>query len=157
MPETPIRRGLGQVIAAFNRHWDACRQAGFNPAQPRVPAGNPDGGQWTSEEGNGGTGGDVSKPVNRVRLADAGDQINPSVQSDATPDWIPGAQYAQNRAGRGPIFVNGQWVQPTPAQAARLAVAEARVQEAISRVREVDPKWKASPSSYDTVEGLIKA
>jgi hypothetical protein len=25
----------------------------FNPDQPRVPAGNPDGGQWTSEDGNG--------------------------------------------------------------------------------------------------------
>lgn len=42
-----------RFIAAFDRHWDACRKAGFNPAQPRVPAGNPDGGQWTSEEGNG--------------------------------------------------------------------------------------------------------
>jgi hypothetical protein len=26
----------------------------FNPSQPRVPAGNPDGGQWTSEGGGGG-------------------------------------------------------------------------------------------------------
>jgi hypothetical protein len=25
------------------------RKAGFNPAQPRVPAGNPDGGEWTSD------------------------------------------------------------------------------------------------------------
>ncbi len=30
------------------------RKAGFNPNQPRVPAGNPDGGQWTDEGGNGG-------------------------------------------------------------------------------------------------------
>lgn len=30
----------------------ACRKAGFNPNEPRVPAGNPDGGQWTTEGGN---------------------------------------------------------------------------------------------------------
>src|SRR5262245_45621159 len=28
-------------------------KAGYNPDQPRVPAGNPDGGQWTSDGGNG--------------------------------------------------------------------------------------------------------
>src|SRR5579864_2490687 len=28
-------------------------KAGFNPDEPRVPAGGPDGGQWTSESGNG--------------------------------------------------------------------------------------------------------
>jgi hypothetical protein len=37
---------------------DLRRKANFNPAQPRVPAGNPDGGQWTREGGAG-----------RVRLA----------------------------------------------------------------------------------------
>jgi hypothetical protein len=57
-----------------------CRElckAGFNPDEPRVPAGNPDGGQWTRESGNG-----VSS--------------DSPVVSDATPDntWKPGAQYA---------------------------------------------------------------
>src|SRR3712207_6683082 len=44
----------------------------YRPDQPRVPAGNPDGGQWTSE--GGGVG------IN-----------DPRVISDATPDnnWIP--------------------------------------------------------------------
>jgi hypothetical protein len=31
------------------------RKAGFNPDQPRVPAGSPDGGQWTGEGGSGGS------------------------------------------------------------------------------------------------------
>ena len=31
-------------------------KAGFKPNQPRVPAGNPDGGQWTSERGSGDGG-----------------------------------------------------------------------------------------------------
>jgi len=33
--------------AALDAHDDMLRKASFNPSQPRVPAGNPDGGQWT--------------------------------------------------------------------------------------------------------------
>jgi hypothetical protein len=113
-------------------------KAGFNPNQPRAPAGQRDGGKWTS-----GGGSDTR------------------IVSDATPDnnWIPGAQYAQNtpRGGRGLVRINGQWVQPTPGQAARLTVAEARAQDAIRRVREIDPSWKPTPSAYESVEGLIRA
>src|SRR6185437_6810331 len=55
----------------------------YSPDQPRVPAGNPDGGQWTD---GGGDGGGAAAP----RIND------PRVLSDATPDntWKPGAQYA---------------------------------------------------------------
>ncbi len=42
-------------LAHMRRLYAAWRKiaakAGFNPDQPRVPAGNPDGGQWTSGEG----------------------------------------------------------------------------------------------------------
>ena len=116
-------------------------KAGFNPNQPRVPAGQRDGGQWTSDGGNGRSDGDTR------------------IISDATPDnnWIPGAQYAQNTPRiRGPVRINGQWVQPTPGQAARLTVAEARAQDAIRRIREIDPNWKQTPSLYESVEGLIR-
>ncbi len=56
------------------------RKAGYNPNEPRVPAGNPNGGEWTRE-------------------SEGSDSTDPSpVLSDATPDngWIPGAQYAAN-------------------------------------------------------------
>ncbi len=49
-------------------------KANFNPGQPRVPAGNPDGGQWTrGEVGNGGTadgagGNDQEGPEARAPL-----------------------------------------------------------------------------------------
>jgi len=58
------------------------RKANFNPNQPRVPAGNSDGGQWTHE---GGTS----------RINDG------RVISDAMPDndWMPGAQYAAGPKG----------------------------------------------------------
>jgi hypothetical protein len=50
------------------------RKAGFNLDEPRVPAGNPEGGQWTRDGGNG------------------------AIISDATLDnsWKPGDQYAAN-------------------------------------------------------------
>jgi hypothetical protein len=52
---------------------------GYDPNQPRVPAGNSDGGQWTSRPGAGA-----------ARIHD------PRVLSDATPDnhWVVGADYA---------------------------------------------------------------
>ena len=35
---------------------DLFRKGGFNPNQPRVPRGNPTGGQWTDGGGGGGGG-----------------------------------------------------------------------------------------------------
>ncbi len=57
-------------------------KTGFNPDEPRVPAGSPDGGQWTAEGGGSPSA------------------VPGAVLSDATPDnnWIPGAQYAANDA-----------------------------------------------------------
>lgn len=68
------------VMAEFRR------KANFNANQPRVPAGNPDGGQWTD---GGGGGGDEAQS--------AGGRNDPRVLSDATPDNVfkPGAQLAQ--------------------------------------------------------------
>ena len=64
------------------RYVAACRKAGFNPGQPRVPAGSREGGRWTSD-------GDGS-------FADAGDAQGSPVMSDTNPDSvIPGARYAQ--------------------------------------------------------------
>src|ERR1700722_17957995 len=65
----------GELIAKVIRELIRdLHKAGFNPDEPRVPAGSPDGGQWTRDSGNG------------------------AVISDATPDnaWKPGGQYAAN-------------------------------------------------------------
>ncbi len=43
---------LSQVLAAFRQ---PLSQHAYNPSQPRVPAGNPDGGQWTGASGEGGS------------------------------------------------------------------------------------------------------
>jgi hypothetical protein len=70
-------------------HRIALRHSHFNANQPRVPAGNPDGGQWTT--------------------ADSGRGNDARVMSDATPDndWKPGRQirdqapWARLRTGGG--------------------------------------------------------
>jgi hypothetical protein len=114
-------------------HRIALRHSHFNANQPRVPAGNPDGGQWTT--------------------ADSGRGNDARVMSDATPDndWKPGRQYATKRRGRGSV------PEAEPGQVARLAVAEARAQDAIRRVREVDPNWRPKPSAYGTgIESEIR-
>lgn len=109
----------------------------YDPNQPRVPAGDSDGGQWTS------TGG-----------ATTSRQDDEGVVSDAMLDneWKPGAQYAIRRAGG-----RGGAAPPTPGQLARLASAEARARAAVREVHERDPRWRPQPSIYETVEGRINA
>lgn len=77
----------GKLFDPFFRY----RKAGFDPAQPRVPAGNPDGGQWTD---SGSSGGNPGGGINDRRVI-----------SDATPDneWKPGARYAANETGSEPL------------------------------------------------------
>lgn len=87
-PLTEADAGWQIVLKNLARYQEACRKAGFNPDQPRVPAGNPGGGRWTS-------GGGVN---------------DPRVLSDTTPDneWIPGKRYTQNTSevpARIPRFV----------------------------------------------------
>jgi hypothetical protein len=123
------------------QHHLALHHSHFNPDQPRVPAGHPDGGQWTSEGGG--------KPGNQQQ-----------VMSDVTPDndWQLGAQYASKGGGRKPPDrINERSSDPEPGQAARLAIAEARAQEAIARVRALDPNWRPKPGFEQSVEGQIRA
>jgi hypothetical protein len=114
----------------------------YSSNQPRVPRGNPDGGQWTSD--------------GRVRNG----RQDPRILSDVTSDRIDsGTQYAQSRTrgAFGRVVINGQRVEPSPAQQVRLTVVEAQAREAIRRVQELDPKWQPAPSAYESVEGLIAA
>jgi len=119
------------------QHRLAWHRSHFDPHQPRVPAGHPDGGQWTSEGEAEGTS-------------------EPQVISDATPDnaWKPGAQYA-SRTTR--VRIGGRLIEVEQGQAIRLFEAMTRAQDAIARVRERDPSWRPQPSAEWTVEGQIRA
>lgn len=70
MPPTPSDRHatgrIRQEMAAFNfraQQWRLALKlkANFDPNQPRVPAGNPDGGQWTGDGSSTGRGGSTGR------------------------------------------------------------------------------------------------
>ncbi len=119
---------------------------GYDPSQPRVPAGHSDGGQWTSKGGHQ-AGSTVADPVHPAK----------AVISDLDGEVDVGTRYANRRVSRGPVVINGRRVQLTTNQATRLAEAELEARDAIAQVRQHDPKWRPSPSQYNTVEGMIRA
>jgi hypothetical protein len=91
-------RALFEVLR-IDRHYIDALEKRYNPAQPRVPAGHPDGGQWTA--------GDWSD-----RASARG-----TVLSDATPEnpWKPYAQYAANETPPPGIGHNqGPPLEPPP-------------------------------------------
>lgn len=82
-PRPPSRLSAGalachvtgvRMMAALARFQALAEKAGFNPDQPRVPAGNPDGGQWTGSDGR--TGG---------RQPGIGDNGGPSLDPPEAP------------------------------------------------------------------------
>jgi hypothetical protein len=82
------RTALVDLETAVRRHRLAQQKANFNPAQPRVPAGNPDGGQWTS---GGGIGSDRSQDT-RITLA--------SLRPPLVPKRKPPTNQERNRIAR---------------------------------------------------------
>jgi hypothetical protein len=56
------------------------------------------------------------------------------------------------RSGRS---ITGRWPDATPEQEARLAVSSAVAEAAMRRVREIDPKWRPTPSISEGIEGEI--
>ena len=102
----------------------------YNPNQPRVPAGNPHGGEWTDGDAN------VARGGSPIRLAQV-----------------------RRRVGSGPSIRlgNGKLAEPTPAQAARYEIARSRADALVEEVRQRDPSWHPAPSLTETIEGEILA
>lgn len=63
-----------RMMAAFARLQAFAEKGGFNPDQPRVPAGSPDGGQWTSGDGSAQSG-----------LPGIGDNGGPPLEPEESP------------------------------------------------------------------------
>jgi len=92
----------------------------YSPAQPRVPAGNPDGGQWTSEGGsnvalNGTTDGN-SKPNSGTQYA----ALDTGIRTDATENenrGEPDPRYAMTTVhDESPMVTGNQRVDETTAK-----------------------------------------
>ncbi|MDR6632995.1 hypothetical protein J2X72_001779 [Phyllobacterium sp. 1468] len=74
----------------------------FHPDQPRVPAGNPDGGQWT--DGGGGSRPGSNDPLSPARTDFSGTKpgINPGALINPVPTSKPGSLFGR---GAGPAIV----------------------------------------------------
>lgn len=101
----------------------------YDPNQPRVPAGNADGGQWSGEGGRGGGGSPRSQ------------------YAQLRPRPIPG----------GNRIIGGRVQTVTPAQEARLDVTAAQARALVREVQRRDPSWKPRSSIYEGAEGQILA
>lgn len=99
----------------------------YNPNQPRVPAGNSDGGRWTSGGGSG------SGPRSEY------------------------AQLRPRRIPAGHRIIGGRAHAVTPAQEARLDITAAQARALVREVQRRDPTWRPKPSIYEGVEGQIQA
>jgi hypothetical protein len=169
-----LRVEVDELKAASARR--RLQESKYSPSQPRVPGGNPRGGQWTDRSGGGASFGSFGNADGGVSAegtdgaedagsstgsenSDGGAITDPRVISDADPESIkPGEQYAQaggRRSGTS-VRINGQIVEVSPGQEAELQGVQARAEGAIARVREIDPNWKPTPSAYESVDGLIR-
>jgi hypothetical protein len=83
---------------------DGGRRSGYDPNQPRVPAGNPDGGQWTSGGGMAGAGGTGAAETNGygagARWTSGSD--TPSLSEDWAPTDVSDARRRRPRREREP-------------------------------------------------------
>ena len=139
----------------------------YNPDQPRVPAGNSEGGQWTSEDGSNASSdgtepsADGADAVHGNTPANAAPANDSRVLSDATSDntWIPGAHYAAGaEESEGENRIRGQpGADATLRQEANLDEARAEWEAWYARVLRIDPTWKPTPSLDTSIEGQIGA
>jgi len=132
-----------RVLMAAQRYADVLRREDkYRPDQPRVPAGNPDGGQWTDSGGE-------------QRIAQAANAVRPVKR----PEGNDIAEVQARRPGRD-VRVGGRTYQVTsPEQETRLTLAAERAQLALNRVRSLDQAWSPAPQLSDpqTAEGAIGA
>lgn len=139
----------------------------YNPNQPRVPAGRPDGGQWTDggdgEASGGGDlgdwfgtwlGGGLAEGLSRDPSEDLG-----GLPEDALREW----QFEAEEPGELPVHLASNkprnpsiiWPSASPAQLARLTATDLQAQTAIRRVQELDLRWRPGSSISEGIEGAI--
>ncbi len=86
---------------------DQTWKANFNPSQPRVPVGNPDGGQWTSEGASGTPSARQRQELTDISAARRrlpGDRLplpHPPAFGERTPAYRPGQVTITNNAQTG--------------------------------------------------------
>jgi hypothetical protein len=149
-----IRKAFEEAAALLKADLRATLQK-YSPDQPRVSAGNPDGGQWTREEGGSQrstSSSRISTERSGVPVRYASLEISPSnVLADAPAS---GTRYAAGNESNEENEREGG-MEPSPGQLIRLDVAQARLNDLIAQARKIDQNWSPSPGVYKDIEGKI--
>ncbi|MDJ0514332.1 MAG: hypothetical protein QNJ62_12905 [Methyloceanibacter sp.] len=123
--------------------WDAVeRKRRYDPNQPRAPAGNPDGGQWTDGggSGSGGSGSTRRRPSLLASLAPG---------SDLDSDRLFDNSEQLVRVAQGSRRVTSPSA-GTPAQRMIRNKREGEAIGAIQRVQQIEPGWRPRERSLTT-------
>lgn len=146
-----LRVGLLALRRDLQRKAIGHRARKYRPDQPRVPAGHPDGGQWT--DGSGGSG-----PMSFEEWLAGGwaEGLSTIDAESGLGDWrLRDDQAPIEDINYRPRGGSGPWPGATLGQQARLAASESQAQSAIRRVQEIDPSWKPPASMSQGIEGAI--
>jgi hypothetical protein len=157
--ETPQPRGGVESKALANaaenlwRMLDALSgKANFNPNQPRVPAGNPDGGRWTGDPKWGGSG-KPSKPRTRSRSSHIGDPKGP--EPTAKPPAVPSAKPPTVQEQNARVKRWGHWLAQSAVrgQSKKVRIALEIAQEAAPWIYE---HWPEIRTLFDEPRSLAE-
>jgi hypothetical protein len=105
-----LREEVASLRAELKRRREL--EAKYSPSQPRVPAGNPRGGQWTDRSGGESTGTSLAQPMGNVDIGDVSGSSEVDDLFQITPDdtRVDGVQLAANDSPDDPAPVRD----PTP-------------------------------------------
>jgi len=153
-----IRKAFEEAAALVKAELRAALRK-YSPDQPRVSAGNPDGGQWTREDGGSQWSTNPTYPSSRmstersegsVRYASL--EISPSnVPTDAAAS---GTRYAAGNESNEDIE-REEGMEASPGQLIRLDAAQALLNDLIAQARKIDQNWSPRPGLYESIEGKI--
>jgi hypothetical protein len=149
-----IRKAFEEAAALLKADLRATLQK-YSPDQPRVSAGNPDGGQWTKGDG----GNQPSTPSSRTSTERSGvpvryASLETSPNNVLTDAPASGTRYAAGNESNEENEREGG-MEASPGQLIRLDVAQARLNDLIAQARKIDQNWSPSPGVYEDIEGKI--
>jgi hypothetical protein len=163
-----LRAEVDEMKAALARR--RLEEAKYSPSQPRVPAGNPRGGQWTDRSGgqsqdqSQGTG--LAQPMGNVDIGDVSGSSELGDLFQIKPDETPlaGEQIAGERQGGYPVDLleerelGGHAIEGHIRSDQSLkSDLEARVAEAVRKGDSVSDMRQGSFSSLESANKLVNS
>ena len=159
-----LREQVAELRAELKRR--RAQEAKYSPSQPRVPAGNSRGGQWTDRGGGQGTGTSLAQPMGNVGIGDVSGSSELDDLFQIKPDETPviGEQVAGERQGGYPVDLleererGGHAIEGHIRSDRSLrSDLEARVAEAVRKGDSVSDMRQGSFSSLESANKLVNS